>query len=123
MDESALSEDCLDSPIPHPTYTSSLPPYTSSSSSLPPPPSYPGPPPRGATASPSLSLAGGRVSLGSTPQVVTYAAPASEPVTHFNLDQLLDIVQSFRLDTTEALNPGRKVGYAPVSSRIEQGRI
>ena len=57
------------------------------------------------------------------PQVVSYAHGASEPVTHFNLDQLLDIVQSFRLDTTEALNPGRKVGYASVCSIISQGRI
>ena len=27
---------------------------------------------------------------------------AGEPVTHFNLDQLLEIVQSFQLDTTQA---------------------
>ena len=27
---------------------------------------------------------------------------AGEPVTHFNLDQLLEIVQSFQLDTSQA---------------------
>ena len=31
---------------------------------------------------------------------------AGEPVTHFNLDQLLEIVQSFQLDTTMAGHDG-----------------
>ena len=89
VDESGLSEDCLEE------------------SPLPPPPSYPGYP-----TLVSLS-ADGRVSvpLGSSsspdpPLVVSLSSPGGggEPVTHFNLDQLLEIVQSFRLDTTHAQN-------------------
>ncbi len=34
--------------------------------------------------------------------------PAGEPVTHFNLDQLLEIVQSFQLDTSMAAHDDRK---------------
>ena len=37
---------------------------------------------------------------GGQSDVLTVAA--GEPVTHFNLDQLLEIVQSFQLDTTMA---------------------
>ena len=34
---------------------------------------------------------------------------AREPATHFNLDQLLNIVQSFQLDTTHAAHePGQE---------------
>ena len=33
---------------------------------------------------------------------------AGEPVTHFNLDQLLEIVQSFQLDTTMATHDGQE---------------
>ena len=34
---------------------------------------------------------------------------AGEPSTHFNLDQLLNIVQSFQLDTTQAVQePGHQ---------------
>ena len=38
--------------------------------------------------------------LPGQPEVLTVAT--GEPVTHFNLDQLLEIVQSFQLDTTMA---------------------
>jgi hypothetical protein len=77
------------------------------------PPSYPGYP-----TLVSLS-ADGRVSvpLGSPdPPHLVSLSPGGEPVTHFNLDQLLEIVQSFRLDTTHAQNKCyaqgyRKVGY------------
>ena len=34
---------------------------------------------------------------------------AGEPATHFNLDQLLNIVQSFQLDTTHAAQEEKKV--------------
>ena len=68
---------------------------------LPPPP-----PPASASASGDASSVGGASDLLQT-------APASagpggggggEPVTHFNLDQLLEIVQSFQLDATLAGN-------------------
>ena len=36
------------------------------------------------------------------PQADLLTVAAGEPVTHFNLDQLLEIVQSFQLDTTMA---------------------
>lgn len=80
--------------------------------SLPPPPSYPG------HSSPRLQMAipgGGVVSmpLDSSSGVCSSPDPsqaslgpdvlsvsAGEPVTHFNLDQLLEIVQSFQLDTS-----------------------
>ena len=88
----------------------------SDSSLLPPPPSYPG--------SVSMSLPGGGMvtmpvdTLGS-PDTLTsdtgtvipgsgahaqdvLSVTAGEPATHFNLDQLLSIVQSFQLDTTHA---------------------
>ena len=87
MDESALSEECLDEPP------------------LPPPPSYPGPS--------ALPLSGGMVSVPPDPSHLVAFAPSGAPVTHFNLDQLLDIVQSFRLDTThaqECKHPFKKVG-------------
>ena len=92
VDESQLSEDC----------------------SLPPPPSYPG------HSSPYVQMAlpgGGIVSmpLDSSSGVCSSPDPsqasigpdvlsvsAGEPVTHFNLDQLLEIVQSFQLDTSQA---------------------
>ncbi len=38
--------------------------------------------------------------------VFSYAPPGCG-ATHFNLDQLLEIVQSFRLDTTHALSGGQ----------------
>ena len=86
----------------------------SDSSLLPPPPSYPG--------SVSMSLPGGGLvtlpvdTLGSpetsdTGTVIpgsgahaqdVLSVTAGEPATHFNLDQLLSIVQSFQLDTTHA---------------------
>ena len=37
-------------------------------------------------------------------QTAPPGAGAGEPVTHFNLDQLLEIVQSFQLDATLAGN-------------------
>ena len=98
VDESQLSEDC----------------------SLPPPPSYPG-------HSPFLQMAlpgGGIVSmpLDSSSGVCSSPDPsqasigpdvlsvsAGEPVTHFNLDQLLEIVQSFQLDTSQAQDGQQKV--------------
>ena len=92
----------------------------SDSSLLPPPPSYPG-------SMVSMSLPGGGLvtlpvdTLGPgspdtltsdtgtiIPGLATAHAPdvlsvtAGEPATHFNLDQLLSIVQSFQLDTTHA---------------------
>ena len=89
----------------------------SDSSLLPPPPSYPG--------SVSMSLPGGGLvtlpvdTLGpGSPDPLTsdtgtvipgsahaqdvLSVTAGEPATHFNLDQLLSIVQSFQLDTTHA---------------------
>ena len=53
----------------------------------------------GVCSSPDPSQA----SLG--PDVLSVSA--GEPVTHFNLDQLLEIVQSFQLDTTQAENQER----------------
>ena len=41
-------------------------------------------------------------SIGSVTQADLLTVAAGEPVTHFNLDQLLEIVQSFQLDTTMA---------------------
>ena len=41
-------------------------------------------------------------SVGSVTQADLLTVAAGEPVTHFNLDQLLEIVQSFQLDTTMA---------------------
>jgi hypothetical protein len=57
-------------------------------------------------------------SLG--PDVLSVSA--GEPVTHFNLDQLLEIVQSFQLDTTQAGGPGQEPHSkvpAPVGCRAE----
>ena len=48
----------------------------------------------------SFRSASGSAAAGAASDVVTVAT--SEPVTHFNLDQLLEIVQSFQLDTTMA---------------------
>lgn len=97
---------------------------SSDSSLLPPPPSYPG--------SVSMSLPGGGLvtmpvdTLGS-PDTLTsdtgtvipgaggahaqdvLSVTAGEPATHFNLDQLLSIVQSFQLDTSEAGRDADKV--------------
>ena len=69
--------------------------------------------PRQATGAGSVSVSGsdhyarsGTGSLvegGAATDVLGVAAAAGpEPVTHFNLDQLLEIVQSFQLDTTMA---------------------
>ena len=41
-------------------------------------------------------------SVGSVTQADLLTVAAGEPVTHFNLDQLLEIVQSFQLDTSMA---------------------
>jgi hypothetical protein len=41
-------------------------------------------------------------SIGSVTQADLLTVATGEPVTHFNLDQLLEIVQSFQLDTTMA---------------------
>ena len=84
--------------------------------SLPPPPSYPGTP----SSFVSMSLPGGGIvsvpiaSSGASspapscstfspgpPDVLNLSAPGDQ-VTHFNLDQLLGIVQSFQLDTSQA---------------------
>ena len=104
VDESMLSEECLDD--------EQLPPPPCA---LPPPPSYPGIPnpfvqmalPGGGIV--SMPLDSSRVgspdpSLGHDVLSVT----AGEPVTHFNLDQLLEIVQSFQLDTTHAHGTGQE---------------
>ena len=104
VDESMLSEECLDD--------EQLPPPPCA---LPPPPSYPGIPnpfvqmalPGGGIV--SMPLDSSRVgspdpSLGHDVLSVT----AGEPVTHFNLDQLLEIVQSFQLDTTHAHDSGQE---------------
>ena len=59
----------------------------------------------GGAAATSYSAAGGggkTPASGSGSDVLT--VNAGEPVTHFNLDQLLEIVQSFQLDTTLAGN-------------------
>ena len=46
---------------------------------------------------------GGAATAAAATDVLGVAAAAGpEPVTHFNLDQLLEIVQSFQLDTTMA---------------------
>ena len=44
----------------------------------------------------------GASSSGNAGQTDVLTVAAGEPVTHFNLDQLLEIVQSFQLDTTMA---------------------
>ena len=92
VDETMLSDDCRLDAEP-----------------LPPPPSYPGPP----TSFVSMSLPGGGMvsvplagSRGSSPEPSSHhigndvlGVTSGEPVTHFNLDQILGIVQSFQLDT------------------------
>ena len=50
----------------------------------------------------SASAHSGPGSVGSANQADLLTVAAGEPVTHFNLDQLLEIVQSFQLDTTMA---------------------
>ena len=45
---------------------------------------------------------GANSSSGNGGQADVLTVAAGEPVTHFNLDQLLEIVQSFQLDTTMA---------------------
>ena len=90
MDESALSEDC----------------------SLPPPPSYPYHVqmalPGGGHISMPLDSSSGVCSSPDPSQTNSLggqdvlSVSAGEPVTHFNLDQLLEIVQSFQLDTSQA---------------------
>ena len=68
----------------------------------------PGPPASSATGS-----------VGSVTQADLLTVAAGEPVTHFNLDQLLEIVQSFQLDTTMAghdeasLRSGRDLVLCP----------
>lgn len=69
-------------------------------------------------------------SVGSVTQADLLTVAAGEPVTHFNLDQLLEIVQSFQLDTTmashdETLRTARDlvlctdlVSFATTQSRI-----
>jgi hypothetical protein len=59
------------------------------------------PPPPPALPPPDSSSVGGGGGGGSS-DILT--VPAGEPVTHFNLDQLLEIVQSFQLDATLAGN-------------------
>ena len=58
----------------------------------------------------SNSIGGGGIGGGGfhppTGGVFSYAPPGCG-ATHFNLDQLLEIVQSFRLDTTHALSGGQ----------------
>ena len=56
-------------------------------------------PPPPASASGDVSSVGGASDLLTVPP-----PPPGEPVTHFNLDQLLEIVQSFQLDATLAGN-------------------
>ncbi len=65
-----------------------------------PPPPVPALPPPPSTADGSSGGGGGGGGSGSDLLTV----PAGEPVTHFNLDQLLEIVQSFQLDATLAGN-------------------
>ena len=57
-----------------------------------------------AASNPSTTpAASGPGSVGSgSNQADLLTVAAGEPVTHFNLDQLLEIVQSFQLDTTMA---------------------
>ena len=50
----------------------------------------------------AASAPSGPGSVGSANQADLLTVAAGEPVTHFNLDQLLEIVQSFQLDTTMA---------------------
>ena len=50
---------------------------------------------------------GKRVCLATDVDVSSDSVTAGEPLTHFNLDQLLEIVQSFQLDTTHAHGSGR----------------
>ena len=61
------------------------------------------PPPASASASGDASSVGGASDLLHQ-TAAPGAAGAGEPVTHFNLDQLLEIVQSFQLDATLAGN-------------------
>merc|ERR1712223_2292507 len=59
------------------------------------------------SAGPSQQTAGASNNpQGGQSDVLTVAA--GEPVTHFNLDQLLEIVQSFQLDTTMATHDGQE---------------
>ena len=97
------------------------------SSLLPPPPSYPG----SASNMVSMSLPGGglvtlpvdtlgpgspdtlasdtgTVIPGMTHAQDVLSVTAGEPATHFNLDQLLSLVQSFQLDTTHAARDAGK---------------
>ena len=54
---------------------------------------------------PPASASGDASSVGGASDLLQTAPPhAGEPVTHFNLDQLLEIVQSFQLDATLAGN-------------------
>jgi len=104
VDESMLSEECLDDELPPPPCA------------LPPPPSYPGIP----NPFVQMSLPGGGIvsmPLDSSSRVGSpdpslghdvLSVTAGEPVTHFNLDQLLEIVQSFQLDTTHAHGTGQE---------------
>ena len=55
-------------------------------------------------------LTGANNNSSSSGQTDVLTVAAGEPVTHFNLDQLLEIVQSFQLDTTMA-------GHIPDHSR------
>lgn len=82
---------------------------------LPAPPSYPGGTTPTHTHTPLFPIPGGHVVTAPSnggPHVggVYYTPPPGGthgPGTHFNLDQLLEIVQSFRLDTTHALCGGQ----------------
>lgn len=59
----------------------------------------------GSVADDLPSPASGRLQAMTSPtalQADLLTVAAGEPVTHFNLDQLLEIVQSFQLDTTMA---------------------
>ena len=56
----------------------------------------------------TVRTAGGSPDQASLGQDVL-SVTAGEPSTHFNLDQLLNIVQSFQLDTTHAAHePGKE---------------
>ena len=102
------------------------------SSLLPPPPSYPG----SASNMVSMSLPGGGLvtlpvdTLGpGSPDTLAsdtgtvipgmahaqdvLSVTAGEPATHFNLDQLLSLVQSFQLDTTMASHEEAAGGRRP----------
>ena len=59
-----------------------------------------------ASASAASSSHGGSGAMVTQADLLTVAA--GEPVTHFNLDQLLEIVQSFQLDTTMATHDGQE---------------